>query len=59
MKYKVVLMVNKAGGGNPDGMVSLNFYTRNQAENCAREWAQTDVDWFAWLWDGINWNYIT
>ena len=60
MKYKVILLRDDAGGGgSPDGMTAVTFYTLNQAISCAQAWATTSGDNFAFLWDGSIWRVYT
>ena len=55
MRYKLILIQNTSGGGNPDGMTAVSFYTRNQAVECAQSWVQENAACFARLWDGSSW----
>lgn len=55
MKYKLVLVRNASGGGNPDGMTAINFYTFSQAHASATEWVGFSAFNEAFLWDGTQW----
>ena len=57
MKYKVVLLRDGSGGGSPDGMTSLSFYTSSQAETSAQLWASSSSANSAFLWTGVEWRY--
>jgi len=57
MKYKVVLAIERTGGGNPDAAVSISFYTRNQAELACQRWVDLGTTYSnAYLWDGNSWS---
>jgi hypothetical protein len=54
MRYKLILLENSSGGGNPDAMSSLTFYTKNQAIACAEAWKESGITKYSYLWDGTN-----
>ena len=54
MKYKLVLRMNNSGGGNPDGMTSVSFYTKASAVQAATAWAEGSGR-ASDLWDGSSW----
>jgi hypothetical protein len=59
MKFKLLLLENNSGGGNPDVMSSLTFYVKSQAIACANMWKEIGGTKYAYLWDGQNWTLYT
>lgn len=57
MKYIVIFMRNTAGGGEPDGMAAVKFYTRAQAEQSATAWSEAANNYAEW-WDGQQWTTV-
>jgi hypothetical protein len=59
MKYKLVLLENNSGGGNPDVATTLFFYRKNEAISCANQWKEIGATKYAYLWDGTIWTLYT
>ncbi len=57
MKYKVILIGNTTGGGNPDLGVGFSFYTYNTALSFAQAWANESGNNNAYFWDGSIMRY--
>jgi hypothetical protein len=57
MKFIVIFMADNSGGGAPDGMTAVKFYTRAQAEQSATAWSEGVGNSAQW-WDGSQWTAV-
>jgi hypothetical protein len=56
MKYKVIYQYQ---GSSNAGMAQASFYTKSQAIQSADEWRQIGDGYYAFYWDGSNWNQFS
>jgi hypothetical protein len=57
MKFKVILAKDDSPS-QINGPVSMSFFTKAQARDCAMSWTEAGTSYVAWWYDGSTWAQI-